>query len=91
MLPVRWTPMAASSMAEIVEYIGQFDPEAARALRVRIDEAILPLSDHPYLFRRGRLPGTRELVAHQNYIVVYRVLDDFIEIADVIHARRQYP
>jgi toxin ParE1/3/4 len=91
MLPIRWSPFAASSVAAIVEYIGQFDPVAARALRVRIDEAILPLSNYPYLFRLGRLPGTRELVAHPNYIVVYRVLDEFIEIADVIHARRQYP
>jgi plasmid stabilization system protein ParE len=46
-------PLAASSVADIVEYIGQFDPAAARALRVRVDEAIMPLSNHPYLFGRG--------------------------------------
>ena len=33
----------------------------------------------------------RELVAHPNYIVVYRVTDDAIEIVNVVHARQKYP
>ncbi len=52
---------------------------------------MLPLPEHPYLFRPGRVSGTRELVAHPNYIVVYRVTDDRIEIVNVVHARQKYP
>jgi plasmid stabilization system protein ParE len=43
------------------------------------------------MFRTGRLPGTREIVAHPNYIVVYRVLIDRIVVEAVIHARQKYP
>jgi hypothetical protein len=27
----------------------------------------------PYVFPAGRVPGSREIVPHRNYIVVYRV------------------
>lgn len=36
-------------------------------------------------------PGTRELVAHPNYLVVYQVGADAIEVVAVVHARQQYP
>lgn len=57
----------------------------------RIETAVLPLSEHSYLFRAGRVPGTREIVVHPNYLVVYRVLADCIEVVSVMHAARQYP
>jgi len=49
----------------------------------------LPLMS--YLFRLGRVPGTREHVVHPNYIVVYQVGDDVIDILRVLHSRQQYP
>ncbi len=56
-----------------------------------IEDAVLLLPEYPWLFRPGRVEGTRELVAHPNYIIVYRVTDDAIEIVSVLHARQQYP
>jgi toxin ParE1/3/4 len=56
-----------------------------------IEAAVQPLAEHPYLFRPGRVPGTWELVAHPNCVVVYRVNADHIEIVNVLHARQQYP
>jgi len=49
------------------------------------------LAEHPYLYRFGRVPGTRELIAHPNYILVYRVAADAVEVVNVLHARQQYP
>lgn len=43
------------------------------------------------MFRVGRVAGTREIVAHPNYIVVYRVLSDHIDVVAVLHSRQQYP
>lgn len=60
-------------------------------MRRLLEDAILPLREHPHLFRPGRVPGTRELVAHPNYIIVYRVTDNAVEIVNVVHARQQYP
>ncbi|WP_309837959.1 type II toxin-antitoxin system RelE/ParE family toxin [Caballeronia sp. LZ065] len=52
---------------------------------------MIPASLSPYLFRTGRELGTREIVAHPNYVVVYRVVDGLIEVVNVIHARQRYP
>jgi toxin ParE1/3/4 len=91
MLPITWRPSARKSLAKIIRYIAERNLPAARAMRQRIEEAVLPTSEHPYLYRAGRVPGTREIVAHPNYIVVYRVLSDSIEVVDVVHSRQQFP
>ena len=49
------------------------------------------LSLMPYLFRPGRVAGTREQVVHPNYIVVYQVGNDVIDILRVLHSRQEYP
>ena len=86
-----WRAAAREDLVRIVAYIAERNPAAARRMRVLIEQAVLPLREHPYLFRPGRFPGTRELVAHPNYIVVYRVTDTAIEIVGIMHARQRYP
>jgi plasmid stabilization system protein ParE len=41
--------------------------------------------------RPGREAGTRELVAHKNYILVYDVTADMVRVLRVLHAARQWP
>ncbi|HLD67759.1 MAG TPA: type II toxin-antitoxin system RelE/ParE family toxin [Pseudomonas sp.] len=91
MLPVVWRKPASAALLEIVRYIANKDPQAARGLKERLESAVLPLSEHPYLYRPGRVPGTREIVAHPNYVVVYRIAADHIEILNLLHARQEYP
>ena len=91
MLPIHWRAQARSNMMELIRYIAQEDPRAARKMKDRIESSVLPLSEHPYLYRPGREPGTREIVAHPNYIVVYRIAVDRIEITNVLHSRQEYP
>ena len=43
------------------------------------------------MFRKGRRPNTREAVAHPNYILVYRVGADAVQILGIVHTRQQYP
>lgn len=43
------------------------------------------------MYRPGRLPGTREAVVHPNYVLVYQVGSDSVEIVNVLHSRQQYP
>lgn len=76
---------------QIIRYIANEDPKAARQLKERLESVVLPLAEHPYLYRFGRVPGTRELIAHPNYILVYRVAADAVEVVNVLHARQQYP
>jgi toxin ParE1/3/4 len=91
MLPIRWRASAVDDLDEIIAYIAERNPAAARSLRERIESSVLPLAHHPYLYRSGRVAGMRELVAHPNYIVVYRVLSDAVEVVNIVHAARKYP
>ena len=92
MLPVFWLESADADLAQITEYIGQFDVTAAERLWLRLRDCVLPLSEHPYLYRQSeRVPGLREIVAHPNYVVFYRVTATCIEVVSVVHARREFP
>ncbi|WP_147467521.1 type II toxin-antitoxin system RelE/ParE family toxin, partial [Pseudomonas savastanoi] len=72
-MQIIWRQRARMSLAKIIRYISNEDPKAAQAILERLQSAILPVADHPYLYRPGRVAGTRELVAHPNYVLVYRV------------------
>jgi plasmid stabilization system protein ParE len=41
--------------------------------------------------RPGRAPGTREWVAHANYILVHDLTADQVRVLRVLHAARQWP
>lgn len=91
MLPILWRAEAQADLAEILEYIAERNPQSALDLYGDIERVVSQLPQHPYLYRLGRVSGTRELVAHPNYIVVYRVGATAIEIVAILHSRQQYP
>ncbi len=86
-----WTRLANADRQKIREYIAQDNPAAALALDELFSEKTKRLVDHPNLGRPGRVEGTRELVAHQNYILVYDIVGDQVRLLRVLHASRQYP
>lgn len=90
MLLVKWRPEAILALTEIIDCIEQHNPVAAAALHRTIVVATEGLSSVPYGFKPGRLSGTREMVVHPNYLVVYRVMEQ-IEILGVLHTRQEYP
>ncbi|EOT1257950.1 type II toxin-antitoxin system RelE/ParE family toxin [Cronobacter sakazakii] len=52
---------------------------------------MLPAAYYPEMFREGRVPDTREIIAHPNYIVVYKVTSEYLLVLSVLHARQRYP
>jgi toxin ParE1/3/4 len=88
---VVWSQEALDQADALLEYIAQDSVTAATSMWERLQSATVPLAEHPYMFRPGREPGTRELVVHPNYILIHRVLIDTVEIVAVLHARREYP
>ncbi|HEV2515378.1 MAG TPA: type II toxin-antitoxin system RelE/ParE family toxin [Devosia sp.] len=88
---INWRPEAQAALYHFISYIADHDPAAARRMLSRILESVEPSRQHPNLGRIGRAPGTREIVAHPNYIVIYRTLPGVIEVLDVVHARQEYP
>ncbi|OFC31407.1 type II toxin-antitoxin system RelE/ParE family toxin [Pseudomonas aeruginosa] len=91
MLPIKWGREALNDLVEIVSYIEQYNATAAASLHSNIVSAAEGLSGFPYGFRPGRVAGTREIVVHPNYLVVYRVGDTAIDVLRVLHARQEYP
>lgn len=91
MLPVVWLDDAIADLTSIITFIARENPSAARRLNARLKAVSLPLSEHPYLYPEGRVLGTRELVAHPNYVIVYRVTGVRVEVVNVLHARTEYP
>ena len=79
-------------MIKRIGSIADGNPGAAPSLWERLDSSVLQLSAPPYIYRpRQRVPGTREMVAHPNYLVVYQVKTEVIDILRVLHVRQQYP
>jgi len=93
---IVWRPMAEADLDNIIDYSAQDNPTRAETCGQELRDKSLPLAQHPKMGRTGRpgLPAfVRELVAHRNYIVFYRVLDDAgtVEILRVKHAAQQMP
>lgn len=86
-----WTRPAAADRREIRAYIAQDNPAAALALDELFSEKAGRLLDHPSLGRPDRIAGTRELVVHQNYILIYDLAGDLVRVLRVLHAARQWP
>ncbi|HEX7848146.1 MAG TPA: type II toxin-antitoxin system RelE/ParE family toxin [Sphingomonas sp.] len=90
-MQLSWLPEARSDLREIIGYIADRNPIAAERLNERIEHAAEHLTIAPHAHRPGRVDGTREVIVHPNYIVIYRVTEGMVWILSVLHARQQYP
>lgn len=91
MMELFWTPEATQDRDKIYDYIEADNPAAALALDELFAEKASRLVDHPGFGRLGRVAGTRELVAHDNYILVYDVVGNLVRVLRVLHATKQWP
>jgi toxin ParE1/3/4 len=91
MLNLEWRETALDDLDQIITYIGQRNIAAAEAIRALAEEAAQRIVQNPLAYRSGRIPGTREAVIHPNYVLIYRVGRDVVEVVNVLHARQQYP
>ena len=90
-MKLLWTPEARQDRIKIYDYIEADNPLAALELDELFCKNADYLLEHPGLGRQGRVQGTRELVVHPNYIVIYDVVGDAVRVLRVLHAARQWP
>lgn len=89
-MPVKWTPGAKADVLNLVAYISQDRPDAARRMAAKLRAAASSLRGLPEM---GRMvpefdePSIRELVVRP-YRLVYRVKEEFVDILAVVHSRR---
>ncbi|HEU0196331.1 MAG TPA: type II toxin-antitoxin system RelE/ParE family toxin [Nevskiaceae bacterium] len=91
MRELEWTEAARADLLAIIDYIADDNPDAAQHLKEDIESKVEGLRDFPDRFRNGRVPGTREMVARANYIVIYAVEPCRVRILRVLHAAWQWP
>lgn len=91
-MQIRWSPAAVENLGLIFKYIRPDNPSAAERVVRTIYDSAGSLESFPYRGRVGRVDGTRELILPSlPFVIVYRVLEDAIEIAAVIHGAQRWP
>ena len=86
-----WSAPAVADLLAILDYISDENPVAAQALKDEIERKTSRLPDHPKIYRKGRVAGTREMVVRPNYLVVYTETQNRIRILRVLHAAQTWP
>jgi addiction module RelE/StbE family toxin len=86
-----WLERALEDQDTILDYIADRNEAAADDLYSAIEACSQRILKHPFMYRAGRAPGTREAVVHPNYILIYRVTDQAVELIKLVHTRQQYP
>ena len=87
-MALKWTKTALRSVDDIAGFIAKDNPSRATSFVQELKDGVTKLQAHPGMGRAGRVPGTRELVLHKNYIAIYRVRDDDVEILRLHHVAR---
>lgn len=90
-LTLEWRDTARRDLLAIVDYISDDNVDAAQRLKDEIEIKAAKLPSRPKLYRRGRVPGTREIVIRPNYLVVYSVNARAVTILRILHAAQQWP
>ncbi len=91
-MKVYWTDESISEIKAIVAYIVEDNVSASLSLANIIFDLIEEmLPNNPKAARPGRVDGTRELVVHSSYVVVYRINSTTIDILTVRHTARLWP
>ncbi|MEN2989687.1 type II toxin-antitoxin system RelE/ParE family toxin [Tistrella sp. BH-R2-4] len=89
----RWIAPARQDRANIIDTIAAENPGAALKMDDLFSDVAKRLSVFPNLGRVGRIPGTRELLPHESYRLVYEVDDaaDTVWVIALMHTARQWP
>lgn len=87
-MALKWTKTALRSVDEIAGFIAKNNPTRATRFVLELKDAVTKLQVHPGMGKAGRVPGTRELVLHKNYLAIYRVRGDDVEILRLHHVAR---
>ena len=88
---LTWRPMALLDRETIMGHIALDNPAAAIDLDQDFEAKAENARQRPKLYKAGRVKGTREIVVRPNYVMVYRVTGDLVEVLRILHAAQQWP
>ena len=88
---VVWRARALGDLEAIARKISAGSMRGTEKLVRAIAAQAALLASHPHIGRAGREPGTRELIVHRHYLMVYKVAGDRVYILRILHTSRQWP
>ena len=91
MLEVRKTERFLADVEDIVVFVARDNLQGALDLEALLHSQTAQLADPNFSRRQGRVPGTWELVAHPNYVVVLQQTPTTVTVLAVLHVARQFP
>jgi plasmid stabilization system protein ParE len=91
-MKIRLTPRASQQLLSAYDYLQATSSSAAASQMNRIFDSIDLLERFPLAGRKGRIAGTREMVAPQTpFIVAYTIVGKEVQILAVLHAAQRWP
>lgn len=90
-MKLAWTPEAVGDRQAIWDFIASDNAQAAARIDILFSEASTLLEAQPRAGRPGLVTGTRELIPHENYRLVYEIRGDTIWVLALVHTSRQWP
>ena len=88
---VFWTPEAEQDRLDLWDSIAADKPSAALKMDELFSDCAARLAEHPLIGRPGKIPGTRELIPHKSYRLVYEVTQEAVWILALVRTARQWP
>lgn len=90
-MKIIWSPLASQKLDQFAEFIAGDNLAAAIAFVDEVERKALSLKAHPFKGRMIRILNDekkRELVIMGNYLLVYEIQPDAIEILTIRHAKQ---
>lgn len=90
-MKVIWTRDAQQDRLDIWEYLASENPGAAAQMDILFSTTAARLRSFPMMGKPGRIPGTRELIPHESYRLVYQIEADGLWVLALVHTSRMWP
>jgi toxin ParE1/3/4 len=92
MTQLRWTEPALGDLERICAWVEAHGEQSAIRLVSRLRDRAESLAGLPNQGPPGRIEGTCELVvAGTDYLILYRLKEDTVELLRVVHTRQKWP
>ena len=89
-LKLRWSKRALGRLDTITAYIAKDNPTRAESFAKELRKKVAILKSHQ-LGTAWQVFGTKQYVLHPNYIAIYRVVRDEVQILTILHAAQERP
>jgi toxin ParE1/3/4 len=90
MVQIEWTERSLEDLNEIHDYIARDSKSYANLFIKKIYNTVQKLKEFPNMGKiipEINIASVREII-FQNYRIIYRILNDFVEIITVFHGSR---